>query len=335
VTPPGLTAVVVTHNSESVIGPCLRLLRRSLPQAELIIVDNASTDGTAAEFDAVPGVVKIVNSENVGYGRACNLAATAATTSHLVFLNPDVGVESVDPDALEAELVCVPFGLVAPCFRERWRVAPVLFAHSHWLVDLCKHVIGPLRPRELRWLRSPVRPRGAWWPAGAMVLVARAEFLALGGFSPQLFLYYEDRDLARRYAAAGLPIRTSRSIVGHHERRTAASTGHSLRVATAAWAYMGWLEYLCTWHGRKTAARAARAAQRLRRGTEWTLRMLEALGPAVDRARRKRTELAAVDAFVQALVEEPAEPGRDTFFPLAREVVALLGASSVAGRSET
>ncbi len=319
---PTLSAVVVTHNSANVIGVCLRSLRAELPNAEIIVVDNASSDDTRLRCKELPGIVLFENSANSGFGRACNQGARVAAGSHVLFLNPDVRLLEASVVSLEIELMREPFGLVGPLFRDRGKAAPLLLTESSWPMDAIVHGLGPLRPRELPALpRIPVR-RNARWPGGAMLLLARAEFLHSGGFRPEFFLYYEDRDLARRYRAAGLPVGTTRSIVARHTPGTSSATDDSLRIAAGGWAYLGWIEYLSLWHGDATARLAAALVKRLRRHTYSVLARLESCGALPDRVERKRRQLRGVDEFVRWQSSRADGTADDGFCPHAREIIA-------------
>ena len=141
--------------------------------------------------------------------------------------------------------------------------------------------------------------RSAWWPGGAALICSRAEFLRIGGFRPEFFLYYEDRDLARRYRAAGLPVRTTRSIVARHTPGTSSTSGDSLRVAALGWAYLGWIEYLNLWRGEATARRAVALVDVLRGLTDALLARLASRSPLSERVERKRTQLRGVETFVR------------------------------------
>lgn len=155
-----------------------------------------------------------------------------------------------------------------------------------------------------------------------MLLSARAEFLHSGGFRPEFFLYYEDRDLARRYRAAGLPVGTTRSIVAQHTPGTSSASDDSLRIAAGGWAYLGWIEYLSLWHGDATARLAAALVERLRRCTYAVLAGLESRGALADRVARKRRQLHGVDAFVRWQSGRADGTADDGFCPHARKIIA-------------
>ena len=315
-----LSVIVVTYNSAEVIGACLRSVQARLPEAETIVVDNASSDATV-RIARDAGATVVANEVNAGFGRACNQGAEAATDPHLLFLNPDVVLDAVDLDALWNELRRVPFGLLAPVLQRRARARRT---QRPWRVELLSHVLGPLRPRELPPLPRPVLRSENWWPAGALVFAQREEFQRLGGFDPRFFLYYEDMDLARRYRAAGLPIRLTYSVRGHHHGGTS-STGEGSGVAVrAAWSYLSWLEYLCTWQGPETAARAARQERRLRAHVDRALGMAEHVSPAASRAQRKRLELAEVERFLRWQSTFGEGTAAADYCPRARTIVGAL-----------
>lgn len=288
-----LSVTIVAHNSAGVLEACWRSVRSAMPSAEIIVVDNASTDDTKRLCEGLDGVTLIANAVNDGYGRACNQGAAAANGSHVLFVNPDVQLSAVDLTALRAETETAPFGLVAPILKHGTHAVP------RWPVDLVRHVAGPLRPRELPTLPT-LPPRGdRWWPAGALLLVDREEFVGLGGFDRRFFLYYEDLDLTRRYRAAQLPVRITRSVRALHRRGRSSADSETGAAARQGWSYISWIAYLDIWYGPDTAQHAAQYARRLRSGLNRTLQLLERAGPIAHRAARKRLELAEIEAFVR------------------------------------
>jgi N-acetylglucosaminyl-diphospho-decaprenol L-rhamnosyltransferase len=93
--------VIVTRNSEEVIGPCLDALAKMAPQFMPVVVDNASTDDTLQRVRAHPGVRVIANRENRGFAAAVNQGvASCLAAEHvevtdadpILLLNPDVNL---------------------------------------------------------------------------------------------------------------------------------------------------------------------------------------------------------------------------------------------------
>jgi N-acetylglucosaminyl-diphospho-decaprenol L-rhamnosyltransferase len=313
-----LSVTIVTHNSAGVLRACWRSVRCTMPGAEIIVVDNASTDDTKLVCEELDGVKLIANAVNEGYGRACNRGAASANGSHVLFVNPDVEIREVDLTGLQAETAVAPFGLVAPMLKHGTH------AVSRWPVDLVRHVASPLRPRELPTLRKRATKRDGWWPAGALLLVDRHEFVGLGGFDRRFFLYYEDLDLARRYRAAGLPVRITRSVRAAHRQGTSSADPGSGAAARQGWSYLSWIEYLGIWYGPETAQRAARYARALRSQVNRALELLERAGPVAGRVTRKRRELGEIDAFVRWQCSFQPGTAADDFCPRARKILGAL-----------
>ena len=84
-----LSVIVPCHNEAASIGPVLRRLRAAVPEAEVIVVDDGSTDGTALEACRVPGVKLISRQRNGGKGVALRQGIAAATGDVLVLMDGD------------------------------------------------------------------------------------------------------------------------------------------------------------------------------------------------------------------------------------------------------
>src|SRR3954453_14566765 len=91
-----LTVVVVTYNSADCIGACLEAIETHLPDAERIVVDNGSSDGSSALVSEFSPTTRVIAGRNVGFGQGCNLGVRAATNRHVLLLNPDVVVSGVE-----------------------------------------------------------------------------------------------------------------------------------------------------------------------------------------------------------------------------------------------
>ena len=92
-----LSTIVVNFNAGPLLRTCIDSLHGCPLEVEIIVVDNASTDGSLAAITGLSGVQVIHNPVNVGFATACNTGARAATAQFLLFLNPDC---SFEPGAL-------------------------------------------------------------------------------------------------------------------------------------------------------------------------------------------------------------------------------------------
>src|SRR4051794_23559542 len=95
-TAPPISVVIVTYNSADSIKDCITSVRSSWPEAELIVLDNGSTDTTLAEVTSV-GLDPITGHGNVGFGSACNIGVERASSDLILLLNPDCVLIEASP----------------------------------------------------------------------------------------------------------------------------------------------------------------------------------------------------------------------------------------------
>jgi len=172
------------------------LLRQERISAEIIVVDNHSSDDTVRLVrNCGPEIRLLTNETNFGFGRACNQGADASHGQFLYFLNPDAQFEQ--PDGL-------------------WRLCQVMEQNPTWGLAGTR-VLSPDGTNEAfpamdypsqRHCRRDFShlPGKIAWVLGASMLVRRELFAALGGFDPQFFLYSEETDLCLRIRQHGLEI---------------------------------------------------------------------------------------------------------------------------------
>jgi len=220
---PEVAAILVNYNA----GPDLRLALRSYADEwasspwEAIVVDNASTDDSAAlvsEF--APQARLIRNAVNVGFGRAVNQGVAATGAPFLLLMNPDcrlvAGGVSTLRGVLESQPSCAvagprildPDGAVQGSARGDPDMLTGLFGRTSalrpWLPFL------PVARRNVvveDAIRSERPSVVVDWVSGACMLVRRDAFLAVGGFDERFFLYWEDADVCRRLRALGHHVR--------------------------------------------------------------------------------------------------------------------------------
>ncbi len=225
-----VSVLIVSYNTAELTVGCLDSLREQTRNTsyEVIVVDNASTDSSAARIRAAFPDIEVVDSgTNLGFGRAVNLAAERAKGEYLLLLNPDTVVLD---DALGALLAFArahpehgiyggrtlrPDGTLDP--SSCWGV-PTLWSLVCFGLGLSTWRKGSalFDPESLGgWRRDSVREVGV--VTGCLLLVRRSVFGALGGFDPRYFMYGEDADLSVRARRADWrPVITPDATVIHH-----------------------------------------------------------------------------------------------------------------------
>ena len=250
-----VAAVVLSWNGREDTLACLRSLKGE--GAEVIVVDNASSDGTA---EAVSGVELIRNDENLGYAGGMNVGIRAAVergADAVLLLNNDVEVE---PGAVAA-LAGAGEGTGAVC-------PVVVFAEDPERIWYAGADFDPRRGYQGRH-RTSIDSGDTERICGAAVLIPRGTIERIGAFDEGLFAYVEDADWSLRAREAGLPLRVVPDARVRH--KVSASTGgqgspdalyYSVRNLLAVCERHAPLGLLGTWRRRLTAL-AAFTAQAL------------------------------------------------------------------------
>jgi N-acetylglucosaminyl-diphospho-decaprenol L-rhamnosyltransferase len=211
-----VSVVIVAYESRQLLGRCLAALAADTGRTastEVIVVDQASSDGTVAWLAAEHPVVRVVPlAENVGFGAGNNRGAELASGSWLLLLNSDAFVRPGAIDELVRLAAARPaIGVAGP--RLLWpdgrlqrscRRFPTVFRLATEYLYLRK--LAP-RSRILNGFYcgefAHDEPRRVDWVTGACLLVRRDLFERLGGFDEAFFLYSEEVDLLYRAAQLG------------------------------------------------------------------------------------------------------------------------------------
>jgi GT2 family glycosyltransferase len=211
------SVIVVNYNGGEQVLDCLHSLKTASGEtAEIIVVDNASADGSAERIEAeFPAVKLLRSSENLGYGGGNNLGARHAHSKYLAFLNPDT---VVDAGWLEA--------LVEALEGDRdagMATARVLLRERPDTVNTCGNDVHISGLTQCRGLGQPCqaynKPCEVGAVSGAAFLMRRELFERLGGFDASFFLYMEDTDLSLRARLAGQHILYVPNAVVYHNYR--------------------------------------------------------------------------------------------------------------------
>ena len=222
---PRVSIVVVAYESREHVLACLAAVARevSVPH-EVIVVDNASSDGGADAVRArFPAARVIANAENAGFSRANNQGIAAARGAHVLVLNGDAEVGPGSVDTLAAILDArSDIGVVGPRTRFPDGRIQVSFGPPPGPVAEWRQrrlVLGVRRGDPAALARAEAlagREHEPGWVSGSCFLARKSALDAVGGFDEGFFLYQEDVDLCLRVRAAGWRIvYTPRAEVVH------------------------------------------------------------------------------------------------------------------------
>jgi GT2 family glycosyltransferase len=240
---PDLAIVIVSYNARPDLDRALESLHSPQPAVAhtIVVVDNASSDGSAAMVrERWPAVQVIESGANLGFARANNVGIRATQSDLVLLLNSDARVPPGAVDRLVAELREHP---------EAAAVGPRLLDESGRLEISFGRMIGPfneLRQKAVTRLyerdaafatrlvqRLAARAREVDWVSGACLLVRRGDAEAVGLLDERFFLYTEDVDFCASLRARGRTVRFTPAVEVVHARGR--SRRHDPAAANAAY----------------------------------------------------------------------------------------------------
>jgi len=235
-----IDVVVVSYNSRSHLRACVAPLVEA-DDLRVVVVDNCSTDGSAASIADLP--VEVVSAEtNEGFARGCNVGWRVGEAPFVLFLNPDA---AIDPDSVRrlARVVEIPsVGAVAPKIvhpdgalhfsQRRFPHLRSLYAQALFLHRLFPR--ADWSDEVIRMKEAYAAPNSPDWVSGACFMVRRSTLEELDGLDESFFMYWEDTDLCRRLRSLGLEIRFEPTAVAVHVGGASAPRAELLPVLAAS-----------------------------------------------------------------------------------------------------
>jgi N-acetylglucosaminyl-diphospho-decaprenol L-rhamnosyltransferase len=218
---PILSIIVLGYNTRDLVMDCARSVYDQTRETpfELLLVDNASTDGSVAAFEsAFPKARVLAYDENLGFARAHNRALEDAQGSLFLLLNPDTVVLDKAVDRIVAAARQHPDIDIFGCSQfypdGRRNTESCWSAPTPWSMLM----LGTGLASAFRGSRLFNPESFGWWDwreprevdivSGSFLLIRAPVWRALGGFAPEFFMYGEDADLCLRARERG-----SRSMV--------------------------------------------------------------------------------------------------------------------------
>jgi GT2 family glycosyltransferase len=214
---PSVSVVIVNYNGRDVLRQCLStLLDTDYPNCEIVVVDNASTDGSLDDFEASfgsnPRIQLVENRENVGHAEGCNIGARMTSGKYLVFLDSDIAFE--DATWLR-ELVNVMENDDSVGLAQ----AKIVLAENKNCLDYVCVAVDALGTWEANYgskeecLKEKFEILAA---SSGCCIVRRDVFNQVGGFDADYFIYDDDTDLSLRARILGYRVMFVPSAVVIH-----------------------------------------------------------------------------------------------------------------------
>ncbi len=270
---PGITFVVVNWNTVGLLDGCLSSILEHAPKglrSEIVVVDNASTDGSLQHLSAYwPSVKVIANDRNVGFCKANNQAIRATDSPYLLLVNTDARLSEGCVDAMmgyfqrdERAAVVGPRLQYADGRFQRWTAGESLSLRScaNYLLGV-DHLADRFPTLRSMYLPTDTdRPFKPGWVTSAVMLLRRAALDEIGLLDESIFVYMDDVDLCQRATDAGWNVwyAADTTVVHFMGSTSMRNTGKASPEA---------LRSLNQWYGKRHG-----------RSSAWALRVLETTG---------------------------------------------------------
>ncbi|MEK7605391.1 MAG: glycosyltransferase family 2 protein [Patescibacteria group bacterium] len=203
-----VSLVILSYNKRDLTAECLTTVFKHIParEAEVIVVDNASTDDSVAYIKKnFPKVKLIENNRNAGFAGGCNVGAKHAKGDYLLFLNNDAKLSDNPLTAMiEAFSTHPDAGIVGGLLVNHNGSLQRSFGAFYTVINVA-YLLFAGESGELKRFQSK-GVNATDWVSGGFMLIRRDVFEKVKGFNESYFMYIEDMDLCYRVKKAGFAV---------------------------------------------------------------------------------------------------------------------------------
>lgn len=206
-----VSIIIVTYNTLSMTRDCIDSVIKHTAgiSYEIILVDNASKDGSRKYFDKLSNIKYIYSEENLGFGRANNLGLIYATGDYIFFLNSDTLTKNnaskyfydycktYNKPCVLGTMLYSAEGKETLSFENLPTISSILF-------DSLTAYMPFLLNNKRNEGKDNVYPKNVGYISGAALFVPKNLIKEIGAFDPKFFMYYEETDWQMRMSKVGI-----------------------------------------------------------------------------------------------------------------------------------
>ena len=210
-----LSIIILSYNTKDLILHCIESIVKQYEKElknktlEIVVVDNASSDASASQISNLKSQISnlqiILNKDNVGFGKGCNIGAKEASGKYILFLNSDTQVKD------RGFLKMIEFleqnnkiGILGGKLLNSDGSLQASGGNFYNLWNLFLVLIGGERFGLTR--KSPKKIEKVDWVSGACMMIKKELFERLSGFDEHFFMYIEDMEFCYRVKRLGYTI---------------------------------------------------------------------------------------------------------------------------------
>ena len=203
-----ISIIIPTWNTAKITQKCVETINKYIPNSEIIVVDNGSTDNTVEVLSKIKKIKIVENHTNLGFAKANNIGLKKSTSDYVVFMNSDI--ELIDKSLLNMVVYLKDnpnIGLIGPMFLyPDMSPQPSVFPPQTCLNAFKEFWLGH-KSSYSKYIPKGNTPTKVSYISGGCIAVNKKYFEKIGKWNEKYFFYYEDMDLCREVS------RTAKDIV--------------------------------------------------------------------------------------------------------------------------
>lgn len=210
-----VSVIIVNYNTRALTHQCIESIKTQTKDVsyEIILVDNASTDGSKDCFEKRDDIIYLYSHENMGFGRANNLGFSKASGKYLFLLNSDTILNNNAIRLFYDFMEAAPMDVACCGGFLRDRHLEVIHSYGRYptgwnlIYELClfpglRRLGGKLKKFDYQ-VKKTDNHYIVDYITGADLFIRKAIAERYGLFDPDFFMYFEDADLGKRYKDIG------------------------------------------------------------------------------------------------------------------------------------
>jgi len=240
---PKISVIIINYNTLELTRKCIESATKYIKNAEIILIDNGSTDGSKLYFSKIKNIVYVYNKDNLGFSKANNIGAKYATSDNLLFLNSDAEIKDDSFEKALAFYIKNKPGILSPRLLNTDNTIQASCFKNQSLSNAFKEYLLKQKYSFSKYYPTGNNPEIVENVVGAVMLISKTIFKKINGWSENYFMYYEDLDLCRKVKKNNYEIVYFPDWTIYHHHGASKSSNKNINLIKSSKIYHGRLKY--------------------------------------------------------------------------------------------